>query len=70
MTVAVKCRQLPDHGHRKSAPNWHSGRATEPILADVHSALQVFSRRRRHVARGLRKTMTSDRGKEMGLMRR
>lgn len=33
--------------------------------ADAHSTLQAFSRRLRHVPRGLRKTMTYDRGKEM-----
>ena len=35
--------------------------------ADSHSALQAFTRRLRHVARCLRKTMTYDRGKEMTL---
>ena len=41
-------------GSQKSEPNWHS-------------TLQAFGRRRKHVARGRRKTITSDRGKEMRL---
>ena len=41
-------------GSQKSEPNWHS-------------TLQAFGRRRKHVARGRRKTMTSDCGKEMRL---